>query len=202
MSAKPKGILYYIIPQYDEVTLFAMSFSCVLLVVFNFYSVNWGESLELDRNGTIVYIFMILVFFLGLLLSIYHAFTDRPKSQVEKFLMLFFAVTLNVFSGFCGGVYALSRTDGWFIIFPILNIINALILLFMYRTNIVDEHNIADENASLIQIIFTSIVVVTLFVLCNHMYNLIWIQTLSICVVYATNIGRRIEPLILQVNKN
>ncbi len=200
MSAKPKGILYYIIPQYDEVTLFAMSYTCVLLFVFNFHSVNWGETLELDRDGAVVYIFMILVFFLGLLLSMYHAFTDRPKSQVEKFLMLFFAVTLNGFSGFCGGVYALSRTDSWFIIFPVLNIVNALVLLFMFKTHIVDENNIEDDNASLIQIIFTAIVVVTLFVVCNYIYKLIWIETLSVCIVYATNLGRRIQPLILRVN--
>lgn len=202
MNTKPRRFLYYIIPQYDEVSLFAISFTCVLLFSYNALSVNWGESLDLERRDVFTIICMTLIFFLGLLLSIYHAFTDRSKSQIEKFFMLFFAVTLNAFSGFCAGVYALYRTDGWFIVFPILNIINAVILLFMFRTNIINEDSIADDNASLIQILFTAIIVVTLFVFCNYMCKLIWIQTLSVCVVYATNIGRRIQPLILQVTKN
>jgi hypothetical protein len=199
---KSRGILRYIIPQYDEVALFAMSLTCVLLLGIGALSTNWKESLEFSRGDDIRIILMGLVFLLGLTLSIYHAFTDRSKTSIEKFLMLFFAVSLNAFSGLCAGAYVLSRTAGWMVIFPVLNIISAVFLLFMYRTNIIDEESIRDENASFLQIVFTAAVVFILFVVCHYMYKLIWIQTLSICVVYATNIGRRVQPMILSVRSN
>ncbi|MCE5211823.1 MAG: hypothetical protein LLG40_09745 [Deltaproteobacteria bacterium] len=204
---KSKGILRFFIPQYDEISLFAMSMTCTFLFGVFLLSTTLNEFSEyyktynLSNFSDFRIILAIIVFFSGLTLSIYHAFTDRPKSSMEKYFMLFFAVILNAFSGFCAGAYALSRTTGWLVVFPILNIVNAVILLFMFRINIINEENIRDENASLLQIVFTAAVVFIMFVVCHYMYKLIWIQTLSICVVYATNIGRKVQPLILYMNQ-
>jgi hypothetical protein len=203
---KLRELSRYIIPQYDEIALFAMSLTCSILLGGILLSTTWNEFLEFYRTYSLSnfrdfrIILIILVFFSGLTLSIYQAFTDRPKSSMEKFFMLVFAVILNAFSGLCAGAYALSRTTGWLVVFPILNILNAIALLFMFRVHIINEDNIKDENASILQIVFTAAVVFIMFAVCHYMYKLIWIQTLSICVVYATNIGRRVQPLILSMN--
>ena len=90
---RPK-ILSYIIPTYDEITLFAMGFTCALLMITGAFSVkwNWHQSITKDDMNAIV---LAAIFIAGLILSVYHAFTSRKKTDVEKILMLYFAVVLN-----------------------------------------------------------------------------------------------------------
>jgi len=140
----------------------------------------------------------VFVFLSGLVLSIYHAFTDRPKSDLEKSFMLFFAVLLNSFSGILAGMYDLSTAGGWLIFFPLLNIANGIILFMMFRLGILSEANISDQHASRGQFAVTAAAVVMLFMVCRHVYSLIWMQTLSICVTYATNLSRGVPLLFLR----
>src|SRR4030043_220073 len=113
MTTKNKwGILHYIIPQYDEITLFSMSFTCGLLLIVGALSIKW-EIRTSSSTGDDVEILIIAVFFIaGLVLSIYHAFAKRRKTSFEKYLMLFFAVILNGFSGILVGTYFLEGTKG------------------------------------------------------------------------------------------
>jgi hypothetical protein len=191
----PKGIF---IPQYDEIALFAMSLTCALLISAAAFSGNLPINLADVREIDIRFIGAVFVFFAGLLLSIYHAFTDKPKTPIEKSFMLFFAVLLNAFAGIMAGMYDLATESGLLVIFPILNIINSVILFIMFRTRVLNEASIRDEHASRSQFLLTAIAVVVLFVVCHYVMSLIWMQTLSICVAYATNISRSVPVLILR----
>ncbi len=105
----------YIIPQYDEITLFAVSFTCGLLLVTGAFSIKWDMSVHFSREDDIAALIVVVFFLVGLVLAIYHAFTDRRKTSFEKLLMLFFAVILNGFSGIVAGSYFLDHVSGWLV---------------------------------------------------------------------------------------
>ncbi len=191
------SILRYIIPQYDEITLFAMSFSCGMLLIAGAFTTKWEMKEHLYTVDDFKILMIILFFLSGLLLSLYHAFTDRPKTYVEKYLMLFFAVILNGFSGIFAGTYFLVETKGWLVVFPILNIINGAVLLLMFRSGELNENNISDQNVSHGQVVLAGATVVIVFAICHYLFDLIWVQTLSICVAYATNLSRGAEALFM-----
>jgi hypothetical protein len=185
-----------IMPQYDETVLFSMSFTCLLLLISFPFSqeIQWVYPSHYD----IRIIVAICIFFAGLVLSLYHAFVDRPKTSLEKTFMLTFAVIVNAFSGFMAGAYDLANSSGWLIIFPILNMANSIILFFMWRAGLLDESSISDKHAPRGQIILAAAAVLTLYYLCRVIYNFTWVQTLSVCLVYSINFMRLLETLILR----
>jgi hypothetical protein len=194
---EPRGILRYIIPQYDEIALFTMSLTCALLLITGFVSSSTNIQLESPREYDPRIIAAGLIFSAGFALSIYHAFSDRPKTYFEKYCMLFFAVLLNAFSGIMAGAYALTTSSGWLIVFPILNILNSVVLFFTYKSGVLNESNISDQHASLSQVALAAAVVLILFGFCYYVFELIWIETLSICLIYVTNLVQVFQSLIM-----
>ncbi len=85
------SFLKYIIPQYDEIALFAMSLTFALLLLAGVLLGNKDLQFEYisPRDFDPRIILAILVFFAGFVLSIYHAFVNRPKTSFEKSCMLF-----------------------------------------------------------------------------------------------------------------
>jgi hypothetical protein len=196
--SKPFRLL---IPRYDEIVLFTMSLTCLLLLITGVLShiseIELAFPIKYDSRILVPMIF-IAIFMSGLVLSLYHAFVNRPKTEVEKSFMLFFAVLVNVFSGFIGSGYILSTANGWFIIFPILNMINSIVLLLMWRYGLFDESSISDQHAPKGQVMLATAMILILFYLCHVVYEFIWIQTLSVCLVYSINFIRLIESLIFR----
>src|SRR5208283_3426446 len=132
----------HLIPHYDELTLFVMSLICVLLFIVNidFLRDAHFSFTEGDPGSLIIFI----VFFAGLVLSVYHIIVRKIKTNLEKLLMLFFAVFLNAASGLTGGTYALEHSRGELAIFPIMNIVSGALLLYMARERIIDESSILE----------------------------------------------------------
>ncbi len=190
-----------LIPRYDEVVLFTMSLTCLLLMITGALShiseITLTFSNQIDPLILVPGVF-IAIFIAGLGLSFYHAFVDRPKTEIEKSVMLFFAVLINAFSGFMGSGYSLSTSSGWFMVFPILNMINSVVLLLMWRYGLFDESSISEQQASRGQVMLAAAMVLILFFLCHVVYKFIWIETLSVCLVYSINFIRLIESLILR----
>ncbi len=190
----------FLIPRYDELVLFTMSLTCLLLMITGALS-HISEislaSVPFDPQILVPGAF-IAIFMAGLVLSLYHAFVDRPKTEIEKSLMLFFAVLVNAFSGFMGSGYSLSTSSGWFMVFPILNMVNSIVLLLMWRYGFFDESSISYQQASRGQVMLAAAMVFILFYLCHVVYKFIWIETLSVCLVYSINFIRLIESLIFR----
>jgi len=186
------------IPQYDEIVLFTMSFTCILLlltsIITHYNDIQLISPSEYDPR----IIVSVFIFIAGLALSLYHAFTARPKTSLQKSFMLFFAVLVNAFSGFMASGYDLAHARGWLIAFPIMNIINCVILLFMWRSGVLDESSISDQHAPSGKILLSATMVLLLYYLCHFIYNFPLIQTLSICLVYSVNFIRLFEMIILR----
>jgi hypothetical protein len=188
---------FLFVPHYDELSLFTMSFVCVLLILVNNPPHKWNMLYFTSSPGGIGSLLIFLPFLVGMFLCVYHAFSDRMKSRLEKKLMIFFAAIINGFSGIWGGTYILIHSSGWALsIFPIWNIVSGYILLGLLRDDDIEEECIGDKNVSLIQVLAGSIIIFGIFSLCHFVFNLIWSATFSICIVWATNINSRFNSLI------
>jgi len=180
----------FFIPNYDELTLFMMS-AAFLLLFFTNGQFRSGLFKFLSKDGDrVVIIIFVILFTAGLILSLYHVFTKQEKSITEKFAMLFFAILTNAISGILASVHILSKSADApciFILLPIWNIINCVILLILFRIGTVNVDNISDEDVRPFETLLGFIVILAIFAVCQFAFKLYWAITFSICVIYATS---------------
>jgi hypothetical protein len=180
----------FFIPKYDELSLFMMSVA-FLLVFFTNSQLRSGLFKLLgepkDRGGIIL---CLLLFTAGLVLSLYHVFTEREKNIAEKFVMLFFAILTNAISGIFASAYVLSKSADApciFILLPLWNIMNCIILLVLFRMGVINPDNISDEDVRPFETLLGFIIILAIFAVCQFAFKLYWAITFSICVIYATS---------------
>ena len=185
----------WLIPVYDEMSLFLMSMTLILL-----YAVNEPFREQIRKWAVIIpkgYVFIAAAFFIiGMGLSIFNVFTTREKTDTEKWIMLFFAVLTNAGTGIISGWYVLSSSSirDWLIIFPLWNIINGVLLIVMLF-KIIDEECISDRDASIKEVIIGLIAVLVIFIFCNNVFKLHWAVTLSICIIYTTSLDKGLQSV-------
>lgn len=187
----------WFIPTYDELSLFLMAATFILLGAAN---VTMREQiLKVITKINDLRIYLLFVIFLGgAVLSLYHVFTSREKTKYEKLVMLFFAVTANAGAGIISGWYVIESNDvhNWQLVFPVWNIINGALLLLMLRFKIIDERCISDREATCAQIVFGLTAVLIIFVLCNYVFKLYWAITFSICIVYTASFDKAFQNVL------
>jgi hypothetical protein len=194
---KPNIFSYLFVPHYDELSLFTMSYVLILLVVTNALSLKWGNQNLVFDSESFAALPIIIPFLAGLILCVYHAFSNRKKSLFEKKLMLIYAVMLNGFSGIWAGAYLIESSGNWQLsLFPIWNIINGFILIALLRGSTIDEDCIDDQDVSLIKLIFSTGIVTAIFLVCHYHLELAWAITLSICIVWTSNLNNVAGTLI------
>jgi len=183
----------WLIPIYDELSLFLMAATLILLYAANAPMREQVYKWIVSKDAHIF--FWFLVFMGGLSLSIYHVFTTREKTDIEKWVMLIFAVLANAGTGIIAGIYVIENSDvhNWWLVFPVWNIVNSILLLLMLRIRIIDERCISDRDATMTQVIIGLAFVLIIFVFCNYVFHLYWAITFSICVVYATSFDKALQ---------
>jgi hypothetical protein len=179
------------IPRYNELVLFLMSISFILVFITDADLIAHTHDVLIKEGIPIALIF----FALGIIYSIYHVFTNREKTAWEKSFLLFFAVMVNGGCGIAVGFHLLDNSHGLYVVLPIWNLLNAFILLVTYRSGIIGSKRIDDDNATYFQVILGTIVVVTTFSVCHFIFELYWAITFSICVTYACNINGTVQSI-------
>jgi hypothetical protein len=174
----------FLIPTYDELTVFLISVSFILLVISNsaMRAFLWRYISDDWRN-----VFFILIAIIALCVCLYHPFTTKEKSIMDKWLMLGVAVFANGGTGILAGNYMFEHTVGWLAIFPFWNIISGITLLAMFRFKAIDYRSISDRDTNTAEIILGLLVIISIYVACNFIYKQYWAVTLSVSVVYATS---------------
>ena len=212
------GFLGFVTPKFDELSLFSMSLTCVLLLLVQAPSFIGEVSICLHRTDDCINTWLVVAFLfgvplIGFALSFRHVFTDRPKTGIEKSFMLFFAIFLNGFSGIMSGVYVLGKeTNPWFMLFPVVNILNGIFLFgYLPHKTVIGElwgatqritHNkISDKNATRAEIVFATIMIVGLFAVCHFLFELFWLQTLSVCLIFANNLCHQTSEIVLRMRQ-
>ena len=185
----------FLIPKYNELALFLMSVSILTLFILDAQlRYHFQEFISDDRYDPRIYL-AALFFTLGIVYSIYHIFTHRSKGEWEKTCMLFFAVFVNAISGISAGLHVLEQ-DGInpLAIFPLWNLANGLLLIFMYRFEFIrEETSIIDDNANFIQAAIGLMIVGVVIVISRHFFELHWSLTFSMCVAYSSNFDRLLQ---------
>lgn len=184
------------VPRYNECALFLMSFSFLLLFLTD-SRLLLGSLKIISENIVDLQICALLVAFVfGMAFSFYHVFVRRKKTIEEKRFMLFFAVTVNGVSGFLSGKEMLMDSWGFLILFPIWNMVNAVLLLILYLAEVIDEGDVEDDDASPLQVILGSVVVLAVLFVCQYWFNMTWPVVFSLCVVYSTTLNHFITAFL------
>jgi hypothetical protein len=184
----------WLIPTYDELSLFLMAVTLILLYVGNGQmrdQINYFLTHVRDAR-----IFVLAFMFLaGLALCLYHVFTLREKTDFEKKVMLLFAVLTNAGTGIISAWYVIksSAAHNWLLVFPIWNIVNSVLLLLMLRIRIINEECISDRDATMVQVVIGLASVLIIFTFCNYVFHLYWAITFSICIVYTTSFDKALQ---------
>ena len=182
------------IPRYNELALFLMSISFVLLFITH-SDLRAASFKPLFKDFNLRAYIALVLFVLGIIFSLYHVFTTREKTDGEKAVMLFFAIFINGLSGIAAGMHMLKDYHGILIVFPIWNIVNGALLLAMYRFEFIDESSIVDDNATAFQVIFGSMVVVAVLIVCRFVFDMYWAITFSICIIYTTSFDKALQSV-------
>jgi hypothetical protein len=191
-----KEMAGWFIPIYDELSVFLISVTLILLYAGNSQMRDIFRYVTAHiREGEIL--IFSLVFLTGFGLSLYHVFTSREKTSFEKMIMMLFAVVTNAGTGIIAGWYVIKHGSihNWLLIFPIWNLINGVFMLLMLRFRIVDEECISDRDATAKQVILGLIAVFVIFIFCNYVFKLHWAITFSICIIYTTSFDKALQSV-------
>lgn len=189
----------FLIPTYDELSLFLMAVTLIVLYLANGQLRNQINML-VTRTAEVDW---VLLTSLGLVvicvfgLCIYHVFTPREKTTFEKKTMLGFAIGTNVVTGAIAATYTITNalTTDWLLVFPLWNIINGILLLCLAGLKAVDEECISDRDATASEVIIGLIAVIVVFIFCNYVFKLHWAITFSICIIYATSFDKALQSV-------
>jgi hypothetical protein len=190
---------FLFVPHYDELSLFSMSYICILLLIVNISPSDWSIENVSFQPECVGLLIIFIPFLVGMGLCLYHAFTNRTKTNIEKKLMIFFAAIINGFSAIWAGTYILVHSQKWGLsIFPIWNIISGYILLTLLRSTDIEEETISDQNVTFGQLGVGTLFVTGIFYFCYFVFNLNWAATFSICIAWSTNLYNSINSLIFR----
>jgi len=185
---RDSGIIKYLLPSFDELSIFIMSYSFFFLLIINdVFKNDLSRSFFSNSNPNGIIIFV--VFFIGAVLSVYHLFSPRIKTGFEKWIMLFFVAIVNLFIGINLGLYALKHTESFSIFFVIWNVANGFLLLVLMRTNIVDESALSEWNGPRYLAIVGIVIATIIVIICQYYYRLYWAFSLSITIAYCTTVN-------------
>ena len=189
-----KKAFSFLAPRYDDLTLFALSLSFLLL---------WLIDADLRRDLAKVFLegwsgditIWLMVALIGMALSLLNVFLQREKSDLEKSTMLVFAVVVTAGTGLYAGWIMLHQSKGWLLIFPAWNILNGGLLLLLFRLGIVDTDCIVDEPAGFAEVVITAFCVPVLLTVCHYWLELHWTITFSIAVAYTLSLHNGIRDV-------
>lgn len=188
-------VLLPLLPQYDDLTLFALGLAFLLLVLISpesrrdlttAFSIGFGARLLL----------LLLLAAIGMVCSLVNVFLRRKKSDLEKWAMLLFAVFVTAGTGIYAGWLMLDQSQGWLIVFPAWNILNGGLLLVLTRAHIINTECIIDEKATFGQVLITAIAVPVLLTTCLYLFELHWATTFSIATAYTMSLHNALRHLM------
>jgi hypothetical protein len=192
--------LGFLVPTYDSLSVFLMAITWIL-VILTHPKTQTGFLTLMDSFPTQHYSLNILiadlVFTAVIVFCFYMVLSKRYKSDAEKMVMAVFAAITTVITAYVYWSYLKTShlILDWTIIFPLWNIFNARMLLYMLRTGVINQDCVSDRQASPIQVFLGLITVVAIFLVCNYRYEMHWSITFSICVAYTTSFDRAIQNI-------
>jgi len=184
----------FFVPTYSRSYLYLLSLTLLIFLLFNdqfmvaflFVAVFWQLLLIVEICGV---------------LSIYSAFMDRPMGSILKRMMLAYVIILNfiiaVASFFSAPIFdnAPGKTD-FLLIFSAINILDAILLFFLYDRNVLTEKSIGDDRIDVVELAAGSVAVALIYVAGIHLWKISWPIVFSMCVFYAGHISKSFSSFL------
>jgi len=191
------------VPTYDKLSLFLMAITFVILAIINptvlkdifkLIKINLGNNV----TGAYTIIWLPMCLF-GMGLSLCYIFISKEAKDNDKKAMVTFAALANaVTSGFASyHLLKFGKTSGLLMIFPIWNLINAVLLIMMLRLKIINRNCIVERDISFLRVVFSLVTSIIILLLCECIFKMHWAITLSICMIYTTSFDRAIQNTLL-----
>ena len=183
------------LPRYDELTLFALSLTFLLLLAIN-------PNIKTDLPKAMLHVhdgriqIMLAVAAIGMAFSLFGIFVRCPKPNLVKWPMLVFAVVVTAGTGIYAGYVTLKTARGWLMVFPAWNIINGALLLLLFRAGLLDADCILDRAAKFSQVGLTVLCVGVLLAVCQYAFKLHWAITYSVCIGYTMSLHHGIADVL------
>lgn len=187
----------WVAPKYDEITLYAMSVSLVLIVLVD--AVLSSQVVWFFRHLSHPAFLLVEYMFLGgLVFSVYHAFSESEKTETARGLMLTFAVLLQAGAGLVGALHLGSAEGGegaW--LFPAWGLLNSCLLLFFYRIGVLDASCILEHDATPRQVLAATVGILGVVWVGYDALGYHWTVTLAMSVALASIVSRAVQWLPL-----
>ena len=151
-------------------------------------------------KGYALFLMWSTLFVVGLTTALVQVFTRRKKGFLAKTMMMFFALCLNGVAGIVAGVHAFQEVKGLWVVLPAWNIVNGLIIL--WYIGMADEDRVADSDATAIQVVIGLAAAGIAFAVCQYLFKVHWSITLSVCVIYASNVNGLVQSLWTRAWRN
>lgn len=172
-----------LLPKPTEAGMFVMALTALILM---FSSGDlWDEALWLmSEDGR--YGLVIIYIAIGGVLSIYHAFSQRKKSDFEKRIMKYFSAITLVAIAVSTAVFVYESKQPAFLVFTIWNSIQAgVLMLFSGREYVGEFVHLPKRNAKLLEIVLGSVIVVVVFGIERLVFDTHWsIAVSSVLIVW------------------
>ena len=182
-----------LLPQYDDLTLFALSLAFLLLGAIDAQMRRDLAALANHPAEGLAVTLLCAAF--GMVCALLNVFLQRRKSDFEKRAMLLFAVLVTAGTGLYAGWLTLSQSRGWLLIFPAWNLLNGGLLLVLRHAGVVDTDCIIEEAATFAQVLVTAVAVPILLTVCRYLFELHWAITFSIAVAYTMSLHHALRDL-------
>lgn len=183
----------WVVPRFDELTLFIMSFTAVLLFVVDDVfrkDVFWAPV----QTGDITVLLLFTLMVSGLVLSLVESFVDHQRHKLELFCMLAFTIYFQGGTAIAAGVHMLPPMEqlgspeyetGFFWIFPIWNFLNGLYLMLV-GPEALETGRIAQREAETSSLVITSVLILLIVLVLYQFFSFHWTLSASILVAFAS----------------
>jgi hypothetical protein len=151
---------FRLLPKPTEASMFVMALTALILLISSndlWTEIKW--TLEHDDKGKTPLIFIYIL--VGISLSIFHAFSQREKTNFEQETLKWFSAVTMAGIAISTAVYVYYSKEHGYLVFTIWNAFQALVILFLSGRNHVGEFiQLPKRNARLAEILFGIIVVI------------------------------------------
>ena len=172
---------------YDELGVYVIGISLLVSAIINTSLHN--DLVEASKTGTILFLFFFFsISGFGIALSMFHVLSKAKKDVVDKYLMIFFAISVQGLTAFVGFDYA-RETSEVSLVFPFLNGIYAFISIILFFEGKISHRKFHDKDATLIEIIISTLIVLILVSITTFLTSLHWVEILSVAILLGNKIS-------------
>lgn len=194
----------WILPRFDELTLFTMSVTTVLLFAID-------DSFRQDLQTAIEHdpkiIFAIIFAVIGLFISFLEAFLDHERSRFEMYMLLMFGIAFQVGIS-CAAIYHMpvaplypppgyeqtqDQVPAIFLIFPLWNLLYGVYLSRLIRPEVLDAGVLDRKGYGTICFGIVSLVVIILVIVLHGIYSFHWTLSGNILIALSAGISFGVE---------